>query len=157
MPAGRYARAVIDALAEDPEFGPEYAAQLLENVVSHELNVRGVLQKVALGEADAGFVYVSDLVSTDNILALAVPPEANAAAVYPIAILLDAAKPEFAQIFIQFLTSPRGQRILQDHGFGPAGSRTAPNSGSSSKHPGVTAGVAYSGFVHDPRERQNWP
>ena len=96
VPAGRYTRAVIESLAEDPEFGPQYSAQLLENVVSQEPNVRSVLQKVALGEADAGFIYVSDLLWAENILALAVPPDANVAAVYTVAALRYAAKPETA-------------------------------------------------------------
>lgn len=135
VPAGRYARAVIELLAQDPRFGPQYSAQLLDNVVSQELNVRGVLQKVILGEADAGFVYASDLHSiknaVKNIFALPVPHEVNVAAVYPVSVLRDAAKQESAETFIQFLTSPRGQRILQDHGFGPASSHIGSTSGAS--------------------------
>ena len=60
VPAGGYARAVIEKMAEDPRFGPDYARRVLANVVSEEPNVRSVLQKVILGEADAGIVYSSD-------------------------------------------------------------------------------------------------
>ncbi|MCH8898765.1 MAG: molybdate ABC transporter substrate-binding protein [Chloroflexi bacterium] len=134
VPAGGYAKAVIESLSKDPDFGPQYSAQVLENVVSQEPNVRGVLQKVALGEADAGFVYASDVLSLDNILALPVPLEANVVAVYPIAVLRDAVSQESAMTFIQFLTSPSGQRILQDHGFGPIPSLTESTSGGSIDH-----------------------
>ncbi len=144
-------------MAEDPRFGPQYAAQLLGNVVSEEPNVRGVLQKVALGEADAGFVYASDLHSVKNavknILALPVPPEANVVAVYPVAVLRDAANIESAETFIQFLTSPRGQRILQNHGFGPASSATGSTSGASAKHSRGNLANADLGLIHGPGER----
>jgi len=134
VPAGLYAKAVIESLAEAPEFGPKFSAQLLRNVVSQEPNVRSVLQKVALGEADAGFVYASDVLSADNILALSVPSEANVVAIYPIAVLRDAVSQEAALMFIQFLTSPSGQRILQAHGFGPVPSLTESTSGGSFVH-----------------------
>ena len=128
-PAGRYALAVIDSLAIAPEFGPEYAARLLQNVVSQELNVRGVLQKVALGEADAGFVYASDAITAENVSMLPLPEEANIAAIYPVAMLRSANNKNAAEEFIQFLISPRSQGILQDHGFGPvpfpAGSKSS--------------------------------
>ena len=153
VPAGRYAREVIESLAEDPRFGPQYAAQLLGNVVSEEPNVRGVLQKVALGEADAGFVYASDLNSVKDILVLPVPPEANVVAVYPVAVLRDAANIESAETFIQFLTSPRGQRILQNHGFGPASSATGSTSGASAKHSRGNLANADLGLIHGPGER----
>ena len=157
VPAGRYARAVIESLAQDPRFGPQYSAQLLENVVSQELNVRGVLQKVILGEADAGFVYASDLHSINNaaktILALPVPPEVNVAAVYPIAVLRDAANQESAEAFIQFLTSARGRRILQDHVFGPVNSRTGSISGASPELSRENPTKSDLELIHGPGER----
>ena len=157
VPAGRYARTVIESLAQDPRFGPQYSARLLENVVSQEPNVRGVLQKVALGEADAGFVYASDLHSVKNILALPVLQEANVAAVYPVAVLRDAAKQESGETFIQFLTSPRGQRILQNHGFGSASSHTGSTSGASPKFSSENPAKADLGLIHGPGEHQIWP
>jgi len=153
VPAGRYARAVIDSLAEDPQFGPQYSAQLLENVVSQEPNVRSVLQKVALGEADAGFVYASDLYSVKNILALPVPQKASIVAVYPVAVLRDAANQESAETFIQFLTSLRGQRILQDHGFGPVKSHTGSTSSASPKLSRENPAKADLGLIHGTGER----
>ena len=158
VPAGRYAMAVIESLGEDARFGPQYSAQLLENVVSLELNVRGVLQKVALGEADAGFVYASDLHSVKNavknILSLPVPQEANVAAVYPVSVLRGTANQESAETFIQFLTSPRGQRILQNHGFGPVNSHNGSPSGASPKLSWESPAKADLGLIHGPGERE---
>lgn len=136
VPAGLYAKAVIESLAEAPEFGPKFSAQLLRNVVSQEPNVRSVLQKVALGEADAGFVYASDVFSADNISALTIPEYANVTAIYPVAVLRLALDRESAETFIRFLTSPRGQGIMQSHGFGPVPSLARSNSSGSREYTG---------------------
>jgi molybdate transport system substrate-binding protein len=119
VPAGGYARAVIQNMSEDPRFGPDYARRLLDNVVSEELNVRSVLQKVVLGEADAGIVYFSDTLGVSNIDVIPVPEEANVVARYPMAILRGSVRPETARAFVQFVTSAEGRAILRDHGFGP--------------------------------------
>ena len=131
------ALAGIDSLAIAPEFGPEYAARLLQNVVSQELNVRSVLQKVALGEADAGFVYASDASAAESISTLPVPEEANIAAIYPVAVLRSVVNKKAAEEFIQFLISPRSQRILRDHGFSPVPSQIgSKSSGLTGAHRG---------------------
>ena len=148
VPAGRYAVDVIELMAKAPGFGPQYSAQILGNVVSHEPNVRGVLQKVALGEADSGFVYASDVVSAENISVLVVPEEANVAAIYPVAALRFAAEKKSAETFIQFLTSPQGQRILHSHGFGPIPSLAGSNSSGSPDFRGEKPASAYLESIH---------
>jgi len=60
VPVGDYARQIIDKLGNDSAFGPDYRALVLANVISEETNVNYVVAKVALGEADVGFAYVSD-------------------------------------------------------------------------------------------------
>ena len=131
VPAGSYARSVIQSLANDPRLGPNYSQRVLANVVSHESNVRSVLQKVALGEADAGLVYFSDAYLASNVSIIQVPKESNVVATYPVAALRDAAQPAIAEDFIGFLISSPGQAILADHGFGPslAGPAAEPRSG----------------------------
>jgi molybdate transport system substrate-binding protein len=62
VPAGTYALEFLANAARDPSYGTAYEAAVLQNVVSYEDNVKAVLNKVALGEADAGIVYVTDLV-----------------------------------------------------------------------------------------------
>jgi molybdate transport system substrate-binding protein len=102
-------------------FLPDFQAGFYGNLVSAEENVRRVAAKVALGEADAGIVYASDV--TPDIAArvqqIAIPDGQNALATYPIAVLADAPDPELAQRFVDFVFSSEGQRILARWGFGP--------------------------------------
>ena len=124
VPAGAYARTVIERLSEEPNLGPDYARRVLANVVSEEVNVRSVAQKVALDEADAGIVYLSDTKVPQVAGSVKVIPlrdDVNVVASYPIARLRDSARPDLADLFISFATSVDGQAILGHHGFGTAG------------------------------------
>jgi len=61
LPVGGYALQVLDKLAADPEYGPAYRESVLSNVVSQETTVNSIVSKIALGEADAGFAFISDV------------------------------------------------------------------------------------------------
>src|SRR5262249_60587952 len=61
VPVGRYSRLALRNLAKTQGFAPDFATRTLQNVVSEEENVKGVVSKVQLGEADAGMVYRSDV------------------------------------------------------------------------------------------------
>lgn len=101
----------------------DFQAAVYVNLVSEEENVRIVVTKVALGEADAGIVYASDItpsVATD-VIQIPIPDAANVVTAYPIAVLATAPQPELAQAFVDFVLSAEGQAILQSWGFGPAG------------------------------------
>ena len=100
--------------------GGGFRAAVLANVVSYEANARGVLNKVALGEADAGIVYASDRVGAEGVAALQIPDMLNVVAQYPIAPLNDSAQPEAAAAFVAWVLSDEGQAILAEYGFGPA-------------------------------------
>lgn len=119
VPAGRYARQVFDAIAEDDGFVPGLREVALANVVSEEPNVKSVVAKVQLGEADAGIVYVTDVTDevSDDVETVEIPLDFNVEARYPIALTSDAAEPELARAFVDFLLSDAGQDILEDHGF----------------------------------------
>ena len=119
VPAGSYARVVIQRMGQDPRFGADHAEKVLANVVSEEPNVRRVLQKVALGEVDAGIVYYSDAKVARNISVIPIPNEANVVASYTFALLRDSDQMEVAEAFIKFVLSPDGQAILGEHGFSP--------------------------------------
>ncbi len=121
VPVGRYSLAFLDRAAADAAFDSGFKAAVLANVVSYEENVRGVLNKVALGEADAGIVYSSDLVGVAGVAALAIPDALNVVAQYPIAPLNDSAQPEAAAAFVAWVLSDEGQAILAEYGFGAAG------------------------------------
>jgi molybdate transport system substrate-binding protein len=118
VPIGAYTRRVLEAL--DGIYGPDYSSQVLANVVSNEDNVEGVITKVRLGEADAGFVYVTDAGSAgDAVKTLELPSGAQATAVYPIAVVRASRIAPTAHEFVEFVTGPRGRQLLRAAGFGP--------------------------------------
>jgi molybdate transport system substrate-binding protein len=121
VPAGAYARTVLRHLSRQPGFGAGYARAVLENVASEEENVKSVLAKVVLGEADAGFVYRSDVTPevAARVRVIGIPEAANAPADYPIAVLRGSRRPEAARAFVGLVRSAEGRRILERHGFAP--------------------------------------
>jgi molybdate transport system substrate-binding protein len=118
VPAGRYAREALAKLDGDPALGANFSAQVLQNLVSEEDTVKGVVAKVRLNEADAGIVYVSD-VTGEGLRTLTIPPEFNVVADYPLVVVAGGPAPDLAREFIEMVLSPRGQGILAAHGFEP--------------------------------------
>lgn len=96
-----------------------FQEQFYNNLVSAEENVRQVAAKIALGEADAGIVYRSDVTPelAEQIEQITIPDAQNVTATYPIAPLADAANLALAERFIAFLLSAEGQEILSRRGF----------------------------------------
>ncbi len=115
VPAGQAARAVLMNL-ETP-LGAGFAARVFANVVSNEDNVRQVLAKIKLGEADAGLVYASDAFAAPEVRTLAIPAENNVRVAYPIAVLARAPAPDLAAAFVAYVLSSAGQAVLQQWGF----------------------------------------
>ncbi len=124
VPVGQYSRQILDKMAEDPDFGPEYRDRVLANVMSEETNVNLVVSKVALGEADAGLAYISDVSPkmTGQISTLPIPDRYNIVAEYYIGVLQGSRLPEQAWQFIELVLSEQGQSVLKRHGFSPIGS-----------------------------------
>src|SRR6185295_16750998 len=92
------------------------------NVVSQEENVKAVVAKVQLGEADAGLVYRSDVTPAVSryVRVFEIPDPYNVIASYPIAVLKAARNAEAARLFVDLVSSAEGQRVLQRHGLLPA-------------------------------------
>lgn len=85
--------------------------------VSRETSVRAVAARVAMGEADAGIVYHSDVVAADGeVEGVDIPPSSNAPVAYEIAALRDAADPDGAAAFVDFVQSQDAQRLFPPHG-----------------------------------------
>jgi molybdate transport system substrate-binding protein len=88
--------------------------------VSLEDNVKAVVSKVALGEADAGIVYVTDVTGGgDKVEAVAIPADHNVSATYPIAVVRASKSQQKAQAFMDLVRSAEGQRVLERFGFLP--------------------------------------
>jgi len=121
VPAGRYSRTVLRNLARTEGFAVDYATRVQQNVVSEEENVKSVVSKVQLGEADAGLVYQSDVTPAVSryVRVLPIPRSANVLASYPMALVKDAPAPDAAKAFMELLLSAEGQRILERHGLVP--------------------------------------
>jgi molybdate transport system substrate-binding protein len=118
VPIGNYARQIIDKLAADPSYGAAYKHATLKNLVSNEANVRAVLTKIELGEADAGIVYKTDaLVSGSKVKTVAFPDAVNVIATYPIGVVKSSQNATAAAAFVAFIRGPQGQKFLQDAGF----------------------------------------
>jgi len=120
VPAGAYAMSFLDMAGESPGYGPEFRQDVLSNVVSQEENVRAVLSKVELGEADAGIVYASDAAGASDVGLLDIPAELNPAIRYPVAALKASPRPDLAQEFVDFVLSPFAADTLARYGFTPA-------------------------------------
>ena len=118
VPVGAYTRQVLANLSRAPGFEADFVRRVLANVVSYEENVRGVLAKVQLGEADGGFVYRSDVTSALErvIRPLPIADSLNVIAAYPVAVLRGAPKGKLARDFIARLGSPEGRATLERHG-----------------------------------------
>ena len=122
VPVGRYSRAMLQNLARDPSFGSDFAARTLRNVVSEEENVKSVVGKVQLGEADAGIVYRSDVSASVArfVTVLEIPEGANVLASYPIAVVRNAGQADAARAFVELVLSREGQEVLARRGLMPA-------------------------------------
>ncbi|MFF4955315.1 molybdate ABC transporter substrate-binding protein [Streptomyces chattanoogensis] len=106
VPVGRYTKQVLDA------------QKLKVKEVSQEPNVRAVLSKVEMGEADAGIVYKTDAdTAPKKVDAIDIPDAQNAVASYPAATLKTSEHAEAAEAFVKWLSSPAAQKILRDAGF----------------------------------------
>jgi molybdate transport system substrate-binding protein len=121
VPAGNYAREILANMSKDPTYGANFATQVLANVVSNETDVKVVVSKVDLGEADAGIVYVTDAEAAPDLKTIAIPSSYNVIAHYPIAALSKAPNADLASAFVAYVLSADGQAVMKKWGFSPAG------------------------------------
>ena len=121
VPVGDYALQIIARLGNDSAYGPDYERDVLANVISQETNVNYVVTKVALGEADAGFAYISDITQdmTSKIDKIVIPDEYNIIAEYPMGMLLESKYPAESQVFMDLVMSDEGRAVLEKYGFAP--------------------------------------
>jgi molybdate transport system substrate-binding protein len=118
VPIGSYTRTVLTNL--DSVYGTGYADQVLSHVVSNEDAVASIVTKVQSGEADAGFVYVTDAQAAgSDVKTIGLPDAAQAVAEYPIAAVDRSAHSKDAQEFVEFVLGPSAQHLLASAGFGP--------------------------------------
>ena len=111
VPIGAYTRQLLDTLG--------ITDAVMRNVVSQETDVKGIVSKVALGEADAGFVYVTDARPVESkVRKILLPGWAQPLIRYQIAIVSSTPRKVGARAFIRKVTSKRGRLLLKRAGFG---------------------------------------
>ena len=129
VPVGQYALDFLGKASADPAFGASYKASVLKNVVSYETDVKSVLTKVALGEADAGIVYTTDAATEAGKLGtVAIPDALNSIATYPIGVVTNSKQATAARGLLDYIVSAQGQATLAHYGFlsGSAGAQYQP-------------------------------
>lgn len=118
VPVGRYAALVIDRAAAS--FGEEFRSQFNAHVASRELNVRQVLAKLTLGEAQAAIVYRTDAIAAGaQVAVVEIPAAFNVVAEYPIAVVSTTSQRALAEQWVTFVRDGEGQRALRASGFLP--------------------------------------
>ncbi len=107
VPVGKYGQQALDT------------AKVAVTPKSLEADVKAVVSKVTLGEADAGIVYTTDVKAAgDKADGVAIPDDVNVLATYPAVVTKAAKNPVAAAAFVAFLGSADGRKILADAGFG---------------------------------------
>ena len=110
VPIGDYTRSVLEDAGH---------TDLLGRVVSNEEDVKGVVSKVTLGEADAGFVYATDArAAAEGVRTIELPPAIQADARYPVAVVSETDQADEAGEFVELLLSDTGREALAEAGFG---------------------------------------
>jgi molybdate transport system substrate-binding protein len=122
VPIGRYSIEILDRASR--RYGADFRKRVEEHVVSKELNVRQVLGKVALGEADAAIVYRTDT-SAAKVRVIDIPPDVNVVADYPMAVVSASHRQSLAEDWVTTVLGPAGQAILRARGFLSASGQTA--------------------------------
>jgi molybdenum ABC transporter molybdate-binding protein len=117
VPIGIYTRKVLSNA--EAQYGPDFSKKVLANVVSMETDVKQVLQKVALGDADAGIVYVTDVNPglAKQLTVIAVPPSDVAVATNYAGVLTAAPNHTQATELLDFIRSAAGRRVWASYGY----------------------------------------
>jgi molybdate transport system substrate-binding protein len=119
VPITKYATQLVENLADQPDAPSDFAAAYAANVASKEDNVSAVVAKIALGEGDAGIVYVTDAAAADGVKTIDVPDAANVPATYAGVVVGASPNQAAASAFLEWLAGPDGQAVLAEFGFLP--------------------------------------
>lgn len=117
VPITKYAEQLIRNLATVPGAPPDFATAYAANVVSREADVAAVVAKIALGEGDAGIVYVTDARSSTSVTSIDVPQASNVVATYAGVVVKASPRVTAARDFLDWLAGPGGRAVLAGFGF----------------------------------------
>ena len=117
VPVTTYADELVSLLSADRGAPANFQGAYWDNVVSREDNVRAVLAKVELGEADAGFVYATDARTSTRVRVLPLPDEASVEVTYLGVVVSEGSRGDAAAAFLAWLTTEQGAAVLEARGF----------------------------------------
>ena len=120
VPITKYAKQLVDNLAEEAGFPADFAAKYTASIASKEEDVKSVVAKIEIGEGDAGIVYVTDAKASTEVTTVDVPPSANVPATYAGVVVKASKNAAAAKAFLDWFAGPDGQAILSSSGFLPA-------------------------------------
>ncbi|WCK54885.1 molybdate ABC transporter substrate-binding protein [Aneurinibacillus sp. Ricciae_BoGa-3] len=117
VPVGKYTRKIFNKA--NSVYGNDFSAKAMSHVVSMETNVKEVLQKVAMGEADAGIVYRTDVTKKllQKVDIIEIPKELNVTATNYIAVPKNAPHPQLGEELMKLMLSPEGQATFHNFGY----------------------------------------
>lgn len=129
VPIRDYTDILLDNLMEDAAYDAEFHVSFYANLRSEETNVRQVVLKTALGEADAAIVYRTDITTevAEQLQIIEIPQKFAPQPVYFIAVIKTGNSTKVAEDFIAYIMSDAGQAILRDYGFVEATASGASN------------------------------
>jgi len=116
VPIGGYARQVLERA--ESHYGGEFVSEVMDRVVSEETNVRIIRAKIEIGEADAAFVYRTDVTPGLDITVIEVPESLNVTANYHVGLLRRPAQQNRTMAWMNYIVSPQAQALLSARGFG---------------------------------------
>jgi molybdate transport system substrate-binding protein len=127
VPIGMYTAQLLETASNDPSYGADFKSKVQLNTVSQEDNVRQVVSKVQLGEADAAIVYSTDATpqARDQLNVIAIPDALQTLATYPIAVARGK-NPTGGEAFVSYVLGPDGQATLKKWGFLPPPAQSSP-------------------------------
>ncbi len=135
VPVGSYTLQMLSKA--ERKLGQRWRARVESRIISREHDVRSVLAKVALGEADAGIVYTTDVSTAgQRVRMISIPDDQNIEAAYPAVRFTTSPNADLAKDFMRFLFEKKAQKALVNHGFSspiiPGGSIQLSDHGKSS-------------------------
>ncbi|RAK11795.1 molybdate transport system substrate-binding protein [Halanaerobium saccharolyticum] len=124
VPVGSYTIQMLNKEKNNSQLDKDFKEKFMNNVVSKEVDVKSVVNKVYLGEVDAGIVYQTDITpkTAEKLKVIEIEDNYNVTASYPIAVLNSSHNKKEALNFIEYIYSDAGGKILDKYGFTKVGS-----------------------------------
>ncbi|GGH81462.1 molybdenum ABC transporter molybdate-binding protein [Pullulanibacillus pueri] len=119
VPIGQYTRQIINKASRD--YGPNFKKDVMGRVASTETNVKQILEKISMGNGDAGVVYLTDVTAQykSKVKIIEIPEKYNVESINYIAVTTKGPHPKRAKAFLDYILSAKGQGVFADYHYDP--------------------------------------